>query len=82
MVEDGLWVSRKQRRSFHQPRLRRESYGELVQINGREHHHFFPKLKPCTLLVFIDAATSKLMQLQFVPARVRTRTSRRFKGIL
>jgi hypothetical protein len=32
MVEDGLWLSRKQRRSFHQPRLRRESYGELIQI--------------------------------------------------
>ena len=27
---DGLWLSRKQRRTFHQPRLRRESYGELV----------------------------------------------------
>jgi hypothetical protein len=25
MVEDGLWLSRKQRRSFHQPRLRREA---------------------------------------------------------
>ena len=28
MVEDGLWLSRKQRRSFHQPRLRRESPGK------------------------------------------------------
>jgi len=34
MLEDGLWQSRKQRRSFHQPRLRRESYGELIQIDG------------------------------------------------
>jgi hypothetical protein len=25
MVEDGLWLSRKQRRSFHQPRLRRKA---------------------------------------------------------
>ena len=32
MIEDGLWLSRKQRRSFHQPRLRREHYGELIQI--------------------------------------------------
>ena len=30
MLEEGLWQSRKQSRSFHQPRLRRESYGELV----------------------------------------------------
>jgi hypothetical protein len=27
MVEDGLWLSRKQRRSIHQPRLRRDAYG-------------------------------------------------------
>jgi hypothetical protein len=40
MVQDGLWLSRKQRRSFHQPRLRRESYGELVQIDGSDHRWF------------------------------------------
>ena len=33
---DGLTVSRKQRRTFHQPRLRREAYGELVQIDRSE----------------------------------------------
>ncbi len=32
MLDAGLWLSRKQRRTFHQPRLRREAYGELVQI--------------------------------------------------
>jgi transposase len=36
MLEEGLWQSRKQRRSFHQPRLRRESYGELIQIDGSD----------------------------------------------
>ena len=66
MVDDGLWLSRKQRRSFHQPRLRRESYGELIQINGSEHRWFEDRGEPCTLLVFIDDATSKLMQLRFV----------------
>ena len=40
MVGDGLWLSRKQRRTFHQPRLRRESYGELIQIDGSEHRWF------------------------------------------
>ncbi|PWK76694.1 winged helix-turn helix protein [Aminobacter sp. AP02] len=34
MSEAGLWLSRQQRRTFHQPRLRREAYGELVQIDG------------------------------------------------
>src|SRR5258707_7946598 len=68
MVEDGLWLSRKQRRSFHQPRLRRESYGELVQIDGSDHRWFEQRGEPCTLLVFVDDATSKLMQLRFVPS--------------
>lgn len=50
MVADGLWLSRKQRRIFHQPRLRRESYGELVQIDGSEHRWFENRAEPCTLL--------------------------------
>lgn len=68
MVKDGLWLSRKQRRSFHQPRLRRESYGELIQIDGSEHRWFEDRGEACTLLVFIDDATSSLMQLRFVPS--------------
>lgn len=66
MAEEGLWLSRKQRRTFHQPRLRRESYGELVQIDGSEHRWFEDRGSPCTLLVFIDDATGKLMELRFV----------------
>src|SRR5271154_5843391 len=68
MVDSGVWLSRKQRRSFHQPRLRREHYGELIQIDGSEHRWFEDRAAPCTLLVFIDDATSKLMQLRFVPS--------------
>ncbi|WP_422376420.1 ISNCY family transposase [Roseibium sp.] len=66
MIEDGLWLSRKQRRRFHQPRLRRECYGELVQIDGSEHRWFEDRGAPCTLLVFIDDATSTVMELRFV----------------
>jgi hypothetical protein len=51
MVDAGLWLSRKQRRTFHQPRLRRESYGELVQIDGSEHRWFEDRGPPCSLLV-------------------------------
>jgi hypothetical protein len=62
----GIWLSRKQRRTFHQPRLRREAYGELVQIDGSDHRWFEDRSDPCSLLVFIDDATGKLMQLLFV----------------
>src|SRR5258707_961418 len=40
MAEDGLWLSRQQPRSFHQPRLRREAYGELIQNYGSYHPWF------------------------------------------
>ncbi|MBB3661092.1 hypothetical protein FHX15_006371, partial [Rhizobium sp. BK650] len=66
MVDAGLWLSRKQRRTFHQPRLRREAYGELVQIDGSEHRWFEDRGPPCSLLVFVDDATGRLMQLRFV----------------
>ena len=66
MIEDGIWLSRKQRRTFHQPRLRRECYGELIQIDGSDHRWFEDRGDPCTLLVFIDDATSTLMELLFV----------------
>jgi hypothetical protein len=68
MADAGLWLSREQRRRFHQPRLRREALGELVQIDGSEHRWFEDRADPCTLLVFIDDATGRLMQLRFVPS--------------
>ena len=66
MTDAGLWLSRKQRRTFHQPRLRREAYGELVQIDGSEHRWFEDRGPSCSLLVFVDDATGRLMQLRFV----------------
>ncbi len=66
MSDAGLWLSRKQRRRFHQPRLRREAYGELLQIDGSEHRWFEDRGPPCSLLVFVDDATGRLMQLRFV----------------
>src|SRR6056297_3459399 len=66
MIEDGIWLSRKQRRRIHQPRLRRECFGELIQIDGSDHRWFEDRALPCTLIVFIDDATSTLMELRFV----------------
>jgi hypothetical protein len=67
MIADGLWLDRKQRRKrVHQPRYRRECVGELVQIDGSEHWWFEARGPQCTLLVFVDDATSRLMHLQFV----------------
>ena len=67
MIEAGLWLDRKQRRKrVHQPRYRRDCVGELVQVDGCEHWWFEDRGPQCTLLVFIDDATGRLMHLQFV----------------
>lgn len=66
MIADGIWRSRAQRRRVHQPRLRREALGELIQIDGSEHRWFEERGSVCTLLVFIDDATGALMHLRFV----------------
>ena len=63
----GCGLDRKQRhRRVHQPRPRRECVGELVQVDGSEHWWFEDRGPQCTLLVFVDDATSRLMHLQFV----------------
>jgi hypothetical protein len=67
MIADGLWVDRRHRLpSPHQPRRRRDCLGELVQIDGSEHAWFETRGEACTLLAFVDDATSRLMQLRFV----------------
>lgn len=68
MVATGLWTPRRQRApKIHQPRNRRSCLGELIQIDGSDHAWFEDRALACTLLVFIDDATSRLMQLHFVP---------------
>lgn len=68
MVEDGLWLSRSQRRVFHRPRLRRECYGELIQIDGSDHRWFEDRDAPCTLIVAVDDATGAIQEMRFVPS--------------
>jgi hypothetical protein len=66
LADAGLWIPRKQRPpSICQPRNRRHCVGELVQIDGSEHAWFEDHGPSCTLLVFVDDATSRLMHLHF-----------------
>ena len=66
MVACGLWIPRKQRPpKVYQPRNRRACLGELIQIDGSDHRWFEERAPACTLLVFIDDATGRLMALHF-----------------
>ncbi|GAB1582023.1 ISNCY family transposase [Phyllobacterium phragmitis] len=66
MTEAGLWTSRRERkRQLHQPRGRRDCFGELVQIDGSHHWWFENRGPKCALLVYIDDAPGKLLHLRF-----------------
>jgi len=66
MSAAGLWVPRAQRaRRSYPPRERRACLGELVQLDGSEHAWFEDRGPRCTLLVYVDDATSRLMELCF-----------------
>lgn len=65
-IASGLWVPRKLRPpKIHQPRARRACLGELVQIDGSEHRWFEDRASMCTVLAFVDDATSRLMVVLF-----------------
>ena len=67
MMAEGLWKARKVKKVVtHQLRERRACLGELVQIDGSPHDWFEGRAQGCVLLVFIDDATGKLLQLLFV----------------
>ena len=67
MIAAGVWIPRAQRaRLPHQPRHRRSCLGELIQIDGCDHAWFEERGPRCTLLVYVDDATSRLMELRFV----------------
>ena len=58
---------RGEKRVF-QIRDRRPRFGELVQIDGSPHDWFEGRAPRCTLIVFVDDATSRLIALHFAPA--------------
>ena len=66
MIAGGLWLPRKIRPpKIQQPRSRRACLGELIQIDGCEHAWFEDRAPPCTTLVYVDDATSRLMVVLF-----------------
>lgn len=48
-------------------RERKACFGELIQIEGSDHDWFEGRSLRCILLVFVDDATGKLVELRFVP---------------
>jgi hypothetical protein len=66
MIRGGIWKAKsKKRKKVHQLRERRSRSGELIQADGSPHDWFEGRRGKCTLIVFIDDATSEFMKLKF-----------------
>jgi len=69
MIQAKLWTPRRAKKPvIHQLRERRARVGELVQIDGSPYAWFEGRAPACTLLVWIDDATGRLMELWFTEA--------------
>jgi hypothetical protein len=69
MIGAELWKAKKQKdRKVYQRRVRRSRFGELLQGDGSRHAWFEDRGEECTIVIFIDDATSRLTAGKFVPA--------------
>lgn len=68
MTLEKLWIPKRRKSRRHPPRLRREYFGELIQIDASTHPWFEDRGTKCALIVFIDDATSKVTALHFCPS--------------
>ncbi len=67
MIQHRIWEGKiKRRLRVFQLRPRKAREGELIQLDGSEHEWLEGRGPYCTLLSFIDDATSKIMFLRFV----------------
>ncbi len=65
MIFAGLWQANKRKPTHREWRERKECFGELIQLDGSDHNWFELRAPNCTLLAFIDDATSQIMHLVF-----------------
>lgn len=65
MIEASLWKAKERKINVHVWRERRAALGELVQADGSLHAWFEDRAPKCTLLAFIDDATSRPLELRF-----------------
>ena len=66
LITRGLWRVHGGPLTAHVWRERKDCRGEMVQADGSRHRWFEDRAPACTLLAFIDDATSTLLWLAFV----------------
>lgn len=65
MIKEDLWKPKIKKVNRHYLRERKEHLGEMIQIDGSPHPWFEDRAPICTLLAFIDDATSQILNLEF-----------------
>jgi hypothetical protein len=65
MIEAKVWEKRSSRPKHRKRRERRAMFGQLVQLDGSPHDWLEGRGPSCSLLVFIDDATSNILWLAF-----------------
>lgn len=67
MIQEQLWKAHHRKEIvIHTYRERRPCIGELVQLDGSPHAWFEERNNPCTLIAYIDDATSRIMDGAFM----------------
>ncbi|MFS8562857.1 MAG: hypothetical protein LVR00_00365 [Rhabdochlamydiaceae bacterium] len=78
----NIWSPKKAKKAvIHPMRPRRSQYGDLVRIDGYPHDWFENRGPRCTLLVYIDDATSRLVELFLFLVKQQNLILKRQKGI-
>ena len=65
MIENQLWIPKKQKTRLHPSRERRPCFGELIQADGSPDHWFGSDLPEANATVLVDDATSMITALYF-----------------
>ena len=68
MIKHGHWIGRHRKPKHRKWRERKEYFGMLIQLDGSPHDWFEGRGPKCTLLVFIDDATSMIVWAELVPS--------------
>ncbi len=66
MIRAHIWKPKQKRVKHRKWRERKAMLGIMIQLDGSPHDWFEGRAEQCTLLVFIDDATSKILWLEFV----------------
>ena len=65
MIKHGIWIVNERKIKHRIRRPRKSCFGIMIQLDGSPHDWFEGRGPKCTLLVFIDDATSKIVWLEF-----------------